>query len=272
MVGHFFAIRGAFLQQWRVTASVRELVLISIFQTPLAIGLGWVARSSDEPAVVATVAIGAGLMIRWSMAVFYTAFAMVDELFGGTLELNMLSCSRSSSWSGTCSGSPRRAPSCRAVSWEGSDGIRQELRGTGLALLPGALPLADPSLLHLECRPGPLPHHGALRADRPLRGRPDPRGALRCEHDRLRHRAALHQRGPPVIPERPRAGHAPVPLRLASVLGRSLLREGRRALPQRPPRGHLYRAPGGPPARLRRQQMPPLGRASSPPLQSPFPF
>ena len=132
MVGHFYAIRGAFLQQWRVTASVRELVLISIFQTPLAIGLGWVARSSDEPAVVATVAIGAGLMILWSMAVFYTGFAMVDELFGGTLELNMLSRSRSSSWSGTCSGSPRRAPNCRAVSWEGSDGIREELWGTGL--------------------------------------------------------------------------------------------------------------------------------------------
>ena len=90
-VGHFYAVRGAFLQQWRVTASVRELVLISIFQTPLAVGLGWVARSSDEPAVVATVAIGAGLMILWSMAVFYTGFAMTDELFGGTLELNMLS-------------------------------------------------------------------------------------------------------------------------------------------------------------------------------------
>ena len=97
MVGHFYAMRGAFLQQWRVTASVRELVLISIFQTPLAIGHGWVARSSDEPAVVATVAIGAGLMILWSMAVFYTGFAMVDELFGGTLELNMLSRTRSAS-------------------------------------------------------------------------------------------------------------------------------------------------------------------------------
>jgi len=91
VIGHLLAVRGAFLQQWRVTASVRELVLISIFQTPLAIGLGWVARSSDEPAVVATVAIGAGLMILWSMAVFYTGFAMVGELFGGTLELNMLS-------------------------------------------------------------------------------------------------------------------------------------------------------------------------------------
>lgn len=91
MVGHFYAVRGAFLQQWRVTARLREFVLISFFQTPLAIGLGWVARSSDEPAIVATVAIGAGLMILWNMAVFYTGFAMVGELVDGTLELNMLS-------------------------------------------------------------------------------------------------------------------------------------------------------------------------------------
>ena len=91
MVGHLLAVRGAFLQQWRVTARVRELVLITFFQAPLAIGLGWVARSSDEPAIVATVAIGAGLMILWNMAVFYTGFAMVGELVDGTLELNMLS-------------------------------------------------------------------------------------------------------------------------------------------------------------------------------------
>ena len=89
-MGHWYALRGAFLQQWRETADGRQFLLVLIGQIPLVAMIGWIAHSSENAAVVATVAIGALFMVVWNQSVFRIGFSLTGELMAGTLELNLL--------------------------------------------------------------------------------------------------------------------------------------------------------------------------------------
>ncbi len=91
MVGHLYALQGAFIQQWRATASVYQILMVSLSGVPTAIAAAWIARASDQQGVSLAVAVGAGFVVLWNVAVFRTGFSLLDERWAGTLELNLLS-------------------------------------------------------------------------------------------------------------------------------------------------------------------------------------
>ena len=91
VMGHLYALRGAFLQQWRVTASRYQVLLIAISQVPTAAAAAWIARASAEPGISLAIAVGAAFVVIWNVTVFRTGFSLLDERWAGTLELNLLS-------------------------------------------------------------------------------------------------------------------------------------------------------------------------------------
>lgn len=90
-MGHVWALRGAFLQQWQATASLYQVLMVAIGQVPTAIAAAWIARGSDERGIALTIAVGAGFVIVWNVCVFRTGWSLLDERWAGTLELNLLS-------------------------------------------------------------------------------------------------------------------------------------------------------------------------------------
>ncbi|MYI86154.1 MAG: hypothetical protein F4081_05055, partial [Dehalococcoidia bacterium] len=90
-MGHLYALQGAFLQQWRVTASRYQIFLIGISQVPTAAAAAWIARASVEQGVSLSIAVGAAFVVVWNVCVFRTGFSLLDERWAGTLELNLLS-------------------------------------------------------------------------------------------------------------------------------------------------------------------------------------
>ena len=90
-MGHLYALQGAFLQQWRVTASRYQILLIAISQVPTAAAAAWIARASAEEGISLAIAVGAAFVVVWNVCVFRTGFSLLDERWAGTLELNLLS-------------------------------------------------------------------------------------------------------------------------------------------------------------------------------------
>ena len=90
-MGHLYALQGAFLQQWRVTASRYQILLIAISQVPTAAAAAWIARASAEQGISLAIAVGAAFVVVWNVCVFRTGFSLLDERWAGTLELNLLS-------------------------------------------------------------------------------------------------------------------------------------------------------------------------------------
>lgn len=90
-MGNVLALRGAFIQQWRVMASGYQLLMVSIGQIPTAIAAAWIVRGSDERGVALTIAVGAAFVVVWNVCVFRTGWSLLDERWSGTLELNLLS-------------------------------------------------------------------------------------------------------------------------------------------------------------------------------------
>ncbi|MYA20932.1 MAG: ABC transporter permease [Chloroflexi bacterium] len=90
-MGHLYALRGAFLQQWRDTATPYQVLLVSLGQVPTAVAAAWIARSSVEHGVSLAIAVGATFVVIWNVAVFQTGWSLLGERWAGTLELNLLS-------------------------------------------------------------------------------------------------------------------------------------------------------------------------------------
>ena len=90
-MGHLYALQGAFLQQWRITASRYQIFLIAISQIPTAAAAAWIARASSEPGISLAIAVGAAFVVVWNVCVFRTGFSLLNERWDGTLEVNLLS-------------------------------------------------------------------------------------------------------------------------------------------------------------------------------------
>ena len=90
-MGHLYALQGAFLQQWRVTASRYQILLVAISQVPTAAAAAWIARASAEQGISLAIAVGAAFVVVWNVTVFRTGFSLLNERWEGTLELNLLS-------------------------------------------------------------------------------------------------------------------------------------------------------------------------------------
>ena len=89
-MGHIYAMRAAYLQQWRL--SIGAYNLISIFDyIPVVAVLSWIATRSDNPAVLAYVSVGVFLMVIWNMSIFRMGWSLNNEAFQGTLELSLVS-------------------------------------------------------------------------------------------------------------------------------------------------------------------------------------
>ena len=91
LLGHLYALQGAFLQRWRVTASRYQILLVGISQVPTAAAAAWIARASAEQGISLAIAVGASFVVVWNVCVFRTGFSLLDERWAGTLELNLLS-------------------------------------------------------------------------------------------------------------------------------------------------------------------------------------
>ena len=90
-MGNLYAIRGAFLQQWR--SSVRFLSTLSfmIYSIQITVIVAWVATQSGDPAILAYIALGAPLMVVWDSYIFWSGTVLSWDIFAGTIEASLVS-------------------------------------------------------------------------------------------------------------------------------------------------------------------------------------
>lgn len=90
-MGHIWAVRAAFIYQWKsLTASARYLTGI-IGVAPYGIAVAWMAAANGDPSVVLHISAGVFLMFCWNFSVARLGFSLQDEMRNGTLELNLVS-------------------------------------------------------------------------------------------------------------------------------------------------------------------------------------
>jgi ABC-2 type transport system permease protein len=82
-------VRAGFVQQW--TESVRPANVAFAFLSAVgpASVIAWIARSSDNDAVLPYIIVGAALMAMWRSTVLSVGFSLLAEQMRGTLDLLM---------------------------------------------------------------------------------------------------------------------------------------------------------------------------------------
>jgi ABC-type multidrug transport system permease subunit len=85
------AIAAAFLQQWKVSVSNIGSMAQVLGIIPPAIVVAWVARQSNDPAVLTYVSVGVPLMAIWNGVIFNVGWSLNRELSSGTLGFVIIS-------------------------------------------------------------------------------------------------------------------------------------------------------------------------------------
>lgn len=80
----------ALLSQWLTMRSRSDFISTVFNGIPRFAILAWIAGQSDDTTVVATVSVGIVLLVIWTAAALRVSFALRNEAFMGTLDLNML--------------------------------------------------------------------------------------------------------------------------------------------------------------------------------------
>lgn len=91
LMGNLYAIRGAFLQQWREAKRSAGYATFILAGVPNVIVLAWIANKSDNPVAITYIAIGASLMLVWTNAVFQMGWSLSNERWGGLLDVSLVS-------------------------------------------------------------------------------------------------------------------------------------------------------------------------------------
>ncbi len=91
MIGYLYAIRAAFIQQWKVFTTPAEAVTSILFViAPIAV-LAWIANLADQPEKLAYVSVGVFFMAIWTSTAFRMGFSLTSEFFMGTLDIALAS-------------------------------------------------------------------------------------------------------------------------------------------------------------------------------------
>jgi ABC-2 type transport system permease protein len=91
VIGYLYAIRAAFIQQLIVIRGSANYAGVFINQIPTVALLAWIVGGSVTPSALAYISVGAAMMVIWNNVVFRMGWSLSDELFEGTLDLNMVS-------------------------------------------------------------------------------------------------------------------------------------------------------------------------------------
>ena len=89
LIGHLRAVRGSFVQQWKLNVR-RSFATQWLTMVPYLLVLAWIARKSDNPAVLSHVVVGSFLAIIWYACVFRLGRTLSYESYEGTMELQMV--------------------------------------------------------------------------------------------------------------------------------------------------------------------------------------
>lgn len=74
-----------------VLASVMNSFSMLLSSIPQVAVIAWIASRTDDPAILGYLAVGGPLMVVWNIVVFRTGWALLGELFEGTLDLALVS-------------------------------------------------------------------------------------------------------------------------------------------------------------------------------------
>ena len=91
MIGHWHTLQAAFYRELKIIVGSASYTSILIGAIPITAMLAWIASRSDNPTVLAYISVGASLMIIWNSSLMRMGWLVSEELFAGTLELNMVS-------------------------------------------------------------------------------------------------------------------------------------------------------------------------------------
>ena len=89
LIGHLRAVRGSFVQQWKLNVR-RSFATQWLAMVPYLLMLAWIARKSDNPAVLSHVVVGSFLAIIWYACVYRLGRTLSFEIYEGTMELQMV--------------------------------------------------------------------------------------------------------------------------------------------------------------------------------------
>ena len=89
LIGHLRAVRGSFVQQWKLSTR-RSFATQWLTMVPYLLVLAWIARKSDNPAVLSHVVVGSFLAIIWYACVYRLGRSLAYAVYEGTLELQMV--------------------------------------------------------------------------------------------------------------------------------------------------------------------------------------
>jgi ABC-2 type transport system permease protein len=82
-------MRAAFRQQWSESARPANLAFAFLSAVGPASVIAWIARRSDNDAVLPYIIVGAALMAMWRSTVLSVGFSLLSEQTRGTLDLLM---------------------------------------------------------------------------------------------------------------------------------------------------------------------------------------
>lgn len=89
-MGNLYAIRGAFIAQWKLMMYGASY-LTFLGTLPSVIALAWIARASGSSALVAHVTLIAFLVVAWNHCVARVGRSLIGEMWDGTLDATLVS-------------------------------------------------------------------------------------------------------------------------------------------------------------------------------------
>ena len=89
-LGNIRAVRAAFIQQWRSVSSAVDRTAFLVSSVPIVAVLAWIARTKDDPLILAYVSLGSFMMVIWNSGVFRVGWSLTSEINQGTFELSFV--------------------------------------------------------------------------------------------------------------------------------------------------------------------------------------
>ena len=91
MKGNLYALRGAFIQQWRSARRSAGYATFIFAGIPNVIVLAFIANRSENPVAVTYIALGSSMMLMWTNAVFEMGWSLSSERWGGLIDVSFTS-------------------------------------------------------------------------------------------------------------------------------------------------------------------------------------
>lgn len=91
IAGHFYAVWGAFRQQWKANVSTGDDYIGIVANLPMVVAFAWIATRSDRADVLPYISVGLFFMTLWNVSQNRIRWSLANEAWIGTLEFSLLS-------------------------------------------------------------------------------------------------------------------------------------------------------------------------------------